>query len=75
MMGRSSGTQAGGWDHRGCPMDGGVVQIKLFPTQYGSGYFLGQEMEDRVKCQMDGGPTASVRRLWPHCNSMVAPAC
>lgn len=44
MIGRSPGSQAGGWGvgPQRLPHGWGVIPIKLFPTQHGSGYFLGR---------------------------------
>lgn len=45
MMGRSPGSQAvrgGGVGPQRLPHGWGVIQIKLFPTQHGSGNFLGR---------------------------------
>lgn len=65
MMGRRPGSQAGGMGGgttEAAPWMG-VVHIKQFPTQHGSSYFFGQEMEDRVKSEMYGDPTT----CWEHC--------
>lgn len=42
MMGRNPESQAEGWGGESTEDGWGVIQIKLFPTQHGSGYFLGR---------------------------------
>lgn len=60
MMGRRPGSQAvggGGWDHRGCPMEGGYPD-KPIPNTAWLCLFFGQEMAGRVRYEMDV--------WWPH---------
>lgn len=64
MMGRSPGSQAGG-------VGGGTTEAapwmgcypdKAIPNTAWLRLFFGQEMEDRVKCEMCGSPTT----CWEH---------
>lgn len=69
MMGRSPGSQAGaGWEVRPqrLPHGWGVIQIKLFPTQHGSGYFLGRRWRTglSVRCMVAPQLAGSAGLSW-----------
>lgn len=64
MMGRSPGFQAGGWGvgPQRLPHGWGWYPDKAIPNTAWLQLFFGHEMEDRVKCEMYGGPTT----CWEH---------
>lgn len=69
MMERSPESQAGGeWGvtAQRLPHGWGFIQIKLFPTQHGSGYFLGRRWRTglSVRCMVAPQLAASTGVSW-----------